>query len=136
VETPFNTRLRSSERLFGVTLTIPDPFIAELVARQGFDFLLIDSEHSPISPAQIQTQLIALAGGTAAGLVRVASVDPTAIMQALDLGADGVVVPHVESADDARRAVGATRYPPEGERGVGPASPTCAVPTRSAISAS
>ena len=105
---------------FGVTLTIADPFIAEVMAAQAFDFLMIDMEHSPMSAYQLQTQLIALRTSRAAVLVRVPDQEETAIMQALDLGAQGVVVPHVESAGECARAVRAAMYPPRGTRGVGP----------------
>jgi 4-hydroxy-2-oxoheptanedioate aldolase len=113
---------RSTERkiAYGMTLTIADPFVAEVIASQPLDFLMIDSEHSPVSPFQVQTQLIALRTSSAELLVRVPHLDPVAIMQVLDMGADGVVVPQVESADDARAVVRAAFYPPEGDRGVGP----------------
>jgi 2-keto-3-deoxy-L-rhamnonate aldolase RhmA len=105
---------------FGVTLTIADPFVAEVMAAQAFDFLLIDMEHSPISAYQLQTQLIALRTSQAAALVRVPDQDETAIMQALDLGAQGVVIPHVEGGAECTGAVRAAMYPPRGNRGVGP----------------
>lgn len=105
---------------FGVTLTIADPFVAEVMAAQAFDFLMIDLEHSPMSAYQLQTQLIALHPSRAAVLVRVPEHDENALMQALDLGAEGVVVPHVETGDECVAAVRAARYPPRGTRGVGP----------------
>lgn len=105
---------------FGVTLTIADPFVAEVMAAQAFDFLMIDTEHSPMSAYQLQTQLIALRTSRAAILVRVPEHDETTLMQALDLGADGVVIPHVESGGECASAVRAALYPPRGTRGVGP----------------
>jgi 2-keto-3-deoxy-L-rhamnonate aldolase RhmA len=105
---------------FGVTLTIADPFVAEVMAAQAFDFLMIDMEHSPMSAYQLQTQLIALRTSRAAVLVRVPHQEETAIMQALDLGAQGVVVPHVETGGECAGAVRAALYPPRGTRGVGP----------------
>lgn len=113
-------RIRAGSAAFGVTLTIHDPFVAEVMAAQQFDFLMIDSEHSPISADQLQIQLIALRSASATVLVRVAHLEPAAIMQLLDLGADGVVVPHVESALDVAAAVDAAFYPPMGARGIGP----------------
>jgi 2-keto-3-deoxy-L-rhamnonate aldolase RhmA len=105
---------------FGVTLTIADPFVAEVMAAQAFDFLMIDTEHSPMSAYQLQTQLIALRTSRAAILVRVPEHDENALMQALDLGAEGVVVPHVETGAECAAAVRAALYPPRGARGVGP----------------
>ena len=105
---------------FGVTLTIADPFVAEVIAAQSFDFLMVDTEHSPISTYQLQTQLIALRSSAASILVRVPHNEATAIMTVLDLGADGVVVPQVQTGDECARAVSAARYPPRGTRGVGP----------------
>jgi len=112
--------LGCGEAAFGVTLTIADPFVAEVMAAQAFDFLMIDTEHSPMSSYQLQTQLIALRTSRAAILVRVQEHDENALMQALDLGAEGVVVPHVENAAECVGAVRAAMYPPRGTRGVGP----------------
>ena len=113
-------QLAAGEAAFGVTLTIADPFVAEVMAAQAFDFLMIDMEHSPISGYQLQTQLIALRTSGAALLVRVPHQEETAIMQALDLGAQGVVVPHVDTGSECAGAVRAALYPPRGSRGVGP----------------
>jgi 2-keto-3-deoxy-L-rhamnonate aldolase RhmA len=112
--------LGRGEAAFGVTLTIADPFIAEVMAAQAFDFLMIDTEHSPMSSYQLQNQLIALRTSQAAILVRVPEHDENAVMQALDLGAGGVVIPHVETGDECAAAVRAALYPPRGTRGVGP----------------
>jgi 2-keto-3-deoxy-L-rhamnonate aldolase RhmA len=90
------------------------------MAAQAFDFLMIDTEHSPMSSYQLQNQLIALRGSQAAILVRVPEHDENAVMQALDLGAGGVVIPHVETGDECAVAVRAALYPPRGTRGVGP----------------
>jgi 4-hydroxy-2-oxoheptanedioate aldolase len=113
-------RLAGGKAAFGATLTIADPFTAEVMAAQALDFLMVDMEHSPISAYQLQTQLIALRSATAAILVRVPHHDETEIMQALDIGAEGVVVPHVETAAECAAAVSAALYPPQGTRGVGP----------------
>jgi 2-keto-3-deoxy-L-rhamnonate aldolase RhmA len=112
--------LARGEVAFGVSLTIADPFVAEVMAAQAFDFLMIDTEHSPMSSYQLQTQLIALRTSRAAVLVRVPERDENAAMQALDLGAEGVVIPHVETGGECAAAVRAALYPPRGTRGVGP----------------
>jgi 2-keto-3-deoxy-L-rhamnonate aldolase RhmA len=114
------TRLANDKPAFGITLTIADPFIAEVIAGQALDFLMVDTEHAPVSAYQLQTQLIALRTSAATLLVRVAENNAAAIGHVLDLGAHGVVVPQVETADDCRRAVSAALYPPRGSRGFGP----------------
>jgi len=104
----------------GLSLTIPDPFVAEVVGGAGFDFVLIDAEHSPIAIDQLQVMLIALRSSESTVLVRPAANDPAQIKQILDLGAEGLVVPEVDDAASAAAAVAAARYPPLGRRGFGP----------------
>ena len=104
----------------GVSLTIPDPFVTEVVGGAGLDFVLIDAEHSPIAIDQLQVMLIALRSSASTVLVRPAANDPAQIKQILDLGAEGLVVPEVEDAAAAAAAVAAARYPPLGRRGFGP----------------
>ena len=114
-------RIMSSGGLaLGVSLTIADPFVAEVVGAAGLDFVLIDAEHSPIAIDQLQTMLIALRSSESTVLVRPAANDPTQIKQILDLGAEGLVVPEVEDAASCAAAVAAARYPPLGRRGFGP----------------
>jgi 2-keto-3-deoxy-L-rhamnonate aldolase RhmA len=120
VKAPLGDRLDMGSAAFGVTLTIPDPFVAEVFSAQPLDFLMLDTEHSPMSLYQLQTQLIALRTAQAAVLVRVAHHEPTSVMQVLDLGADGVVIPQVDTAEACQRAVRSALYPPAGDRGVGP----------------
>ena len=123
----FVERLRSRSRLIGTLVTLPAPEIAEALARCGYDWLWIDLEHSALSLRDCQ-QILAATQPRAAGLVRVPSLDPTWIKQVLDLGPMGVLVPHVDTADDALAAVRACRFPqlkgspdfePAGLRGVG-----------------
>src|ERR1700752_230030 len=104
----------------GVSITIADPFVAEVIGDAGFDFVLIDTEHSPITVDQLQMQLIALRASASTVLVRPAANDATLIKQILDRGAEGVVVPEVDHASSCAAAVAAARYPPLGRRGFGP----------------
>src|SRR3984957_4862116 len=104
----------------GVSLTVADPFVAEVVGNAGFDFVLIDTEHSPIAIDQLQMMLIALRSSESTVFVRPAANDPTLIKQILDLGAEGLLVPGVVDAAAAAAAVAAGRYPPLGTRGFGP----------------
>jgi len=104
----------------GVSVTVPDPFVTEVVGAAGFDFVLIDAEHSPIAIDQLQMMLIALRSSESTVLVRPAANDPALIKQILDLGAEGLVVPEVDDAASCAAAVAAARYPPLGRRGFGP----------------
>jgi len=104
----------------GVSLTIADPFVAEVVGGAGFDFVLIDAEHSPIGIDQLQMMLIALRSSESTVLVRPAANDAARVKQILDLGAEGVVVPEVDDAASCAAAVAAARYPLRGVRGFGP----------------
>src|SRR5258706_532403 len=113
-------RMASGQPALGISLTIPDAFVAEMVGAAGFDFVLVDTEHSPITVDQLQTMLVALRASSSTTFVRPVANDPGLIKQILDLGAEGVVVPEVHDAASAAAAVAATRYPPSGRRGVGP----------------
>jgi 2-keto-3-deoxy-L-rhamnonate aldolase RhmA len=104
----------------GVSVTVPDPFVTEVVGGAGFDFVLIDAEHSPIGIDQLQMMLIALRSSESTVLVRPAANDPALAKQILDLGAEGLVVPEVDDAASCAAAVAAARYPPLGRRGFGP----------------
>jgi 2-keto-3-deoxy-L-rhamnonate aldolase RhmA len=104
----------------GVSITIADPFVAEVIGGAGFDFVLIDTEHSPVTLDQLQVLLIALRTSASTVFVRPAANDATLIKQILDLGAEGLVVPEVDDAASCANAVAAARYPPLGRRGFGP----------------
>jgi 2-keto-3-deoxy-L-rhamnonate aldolase RhmA len=116
------TKQRMAQGLpaLGVSLTIPDSFVAEMVGAAAFDFVLIDTEHAPIGVGDLQNMLIALRGSASTSFVRPVANDAALIKQILDLGAEGVIVPEVRSAADCAAAVAATRYPPAGVRGFGP----------------
>ena len=91
---------------------------AEVVADSGFDWILLDGEHSPNDVPSMMSQLQALNGGTASPIVRPAWNDAVMIKRILDIGAQSILVPYVQNADEAQRAVAAVRYPPAGIRGV------------------
>jgi 2-keto-3-deoxy-L-rhamnonate aldolase RhmA len=113
-------RLRAGEITVGAWLTFSNPNVAEIMAGTGFDWVLIDTEHGPFGLEGLQITLMAFNGTPTVPIVRVAWNDPVRIKQVLDLGADGVLVPMVNSAAEARLAVAACRYPPAGNRGFGP----------------
>lgn len=112
-------RLKANTLTIGSWITIGNTSIAEILARAGFDWLVVDLEHTTISIEQAGEliRVIDLCG--VAPLVRLTSNHPDQIKRVMDAGAHGIVVPMVNSADDAARAVAATRYAPRGIRGVG-----------------
>lgn len=116
--TPFRTRLRNKEQLIGTMISLPGPEIAELMSLLGFDWLFLDAEHGPFD-MQVCQQMLQAVGGRADCLIRVPVGSHTAIKKALDIGATGVIVPQVNSAEAAKSVVAACKYPPEGTRGVG-----------------
>jgi 4-hydroxy-2-oxoheptanedioate aldolase len=114
------SRLRSREQLVGYWIASDNPVMTERLARTGYDYLCLDLQHGLIDYAGCIRGLTAIDTGPAAGLVRVPANDPAWIGRALDAGARGVVVPLINSAAEARRAVSACRYPPSGTRSYGP----------------
>ncbi|MBV8910361.1 MAG: 2-keto-3-deoxy-L-rhamnonate aldolase [Gammaproteobacteria bacterium] len=100
---------------------LPDAYVTEIIASTGFDWLAIDGEHAPNDPRSVVPQLQAIAPYPVSAVVRTGSDDATLIKQYLDIGAQTLLVPMVESAAQAARVVAATRYPPAGIRGVGSA---------------
>jgi 2-keto-3-deoxy-L-rhamnonate aldolase RhmA len=114
------TRLRQGETTFGAWLTVANTTIAEIMAGAGFDWVFIDTEHGGFSNEGLQTCLVAFNGSPTVPMVRVAWNDHVLIKQALDMGAEGILIPMVSSVAEARAAVSACKYPPEGTRGFGP----------------
>ncbi len=109
--------LRDPRFHLGTWLSIGSPVIAELAGLCGFDWLLIDLEHGCSGEASLFQTLQALRGTASAVIVRVGAPHPDLIQRVLDWGADGIMVPHVDTADIARSVVRATRFPPQGSRG-------------------
>jgi 2-dehydro-3-deoxyglucarate aldolase/4-hydroxy-2-oxoheptanedioate aldolase len=121
--TKFRDKLRRGQVCLGTSITFSDPTVTEALCNV-LDFVWIDMEHCPLSLEAVQGHVMATKGADTAALVRVAWNDPVLIKPVLDLGAAGVIVPFIRTADDARRAVEACRYPPEGIRGYGPRRPS------------
>ncbi len=112
-------KLKHKELSIGSWITIGHPAIAEIMAKAGFDWLTVDMEHSAITLYQVQqlVQIIELSGITP--LVRVGENNPNLIKRVMDTGSHGVIVPMVNTKEDAINAVNAAKYPPLGTRGVG-----------------
>ena len=103
----------------GVWVSFAHPTVAEIAAHAGFDWVLIDAEHGPNDIPVILTQLQAMAGAPASPVVRIPVGDARIIKQVLDLGVQTVLVPMVDTAEEAAHLARAMRYPPEGVRGAG-----------------
>jgi len=111
--------LRENSFTLGSWINLAHPSIAEIMAQAGFEWLTIDMEHSTITLAEAQNLIQVIGHSGAVPLVRVEENNPTFIKRIMDAGAHGVIVPMVNSAEEARRAVSAVKYPPTGHRGVG-----------------
>jgi 4-hydroxy-2-oxoheptanedioate aldolase len=111
---------RQGRAAIGVWNAIADTLVAEAIASLGPDYVCVDMQHGSASEGQLVPLLQAVAVGGATPIVRVPEANPATIMKALDCGAMGVVVPLVESAEQARSAVEACRFPPAGRRSFGP----------------
>jgi 4-hydroxy-2-oxoheptanedioate aldolase len=114
----FKQRLRAGETLIGLWAQSGHAAVTEVVADAGFDWLLIDGEHAPLEVPTIIDQLRVIEPTSTPAIVRPAWNDPVILKRVLDTGAQTLLVPYVQSAEEARRAVASARYPPEGTRGV------------------
>lgn len=115
----FRDKIRRGEASLGTVITFVDSTVTEALCSL-LDFVWSDMEHNALSLEAVQAHIMATKGSDTTSLVRVAWNDPVLVKPVLDIGADGVIVPLVRTADDVRRAVAACRYPPEGIRGFGP----------------
>jgi 4-hydroxy-2-oxoheptanedioate aldolase len=105
-------------QMLGIFSTLASPLLAELFAEVGFDWILIDTEHSPNEAGEVVAQLQAMAATRTEAIVRPAWSDMIMVKRILDLGAQTLLFPYVQNAEEAARAVSYTRYPPRGVRGV------------------
>jgi len=112
--------LASKQPAVGTWIAITDVYSVEMIAGLGFDWLLIDMEHIPISKENLRAILMAIKGSVSVPIVRVASATVENVQSALDLGAQGIMAPMINSVADAEHAVRCCRYPPQGRRGFGP----------------
>lgn len=119
--TEFKAALARGERQIGCWLGLADPYTAELMGTAGFDWLLIDGEHAPNDLRSIMAQLQVLEASPSHSVVRLPVGETWMIKQVLDIGAQNLLVPMVESAEQAAQLVKAVQYPPKGVRGVGAA---------------
>ncbi|HEY6103258.1 MAG TPA: aldolase/citrate lyase family protein [bacterium] len=118
IENAVKRKLAQGLPVVGHWISLPSPSVVEIMAGFGMDWLLIDTEHGPASGERVEDLIRAMQGTSVTPFMRVARNDPALIKQALDRGAFGVLVPLVNTVDDARAAVAGAKYPPDGIRGV------------------
>jgi 4-hydroxy-2-oxoheptanedioate aldolase len=115
----FKKQLRAGQPKLGLFLNAHSPTVAEQLAFSGYDWLLVDTQHGPMGYEKLSAMLSGISNGGAKSMVRVGGYsDRPGIQQALDLGADGVLIPYINTAEEARQAVSCTKYPTAGTRSV------------------
>jgi 4-hydroxy-2-oxoheptanedioate aldolase len=115
----FKQELRSGVPKMGLFVNSHSPTVAEQLAYSGYDWLLVDSQHGPMGYEKLSAMLSGISNGGAKSMVRVTGYsDRAGIQQSLDMGADGILVPYINTAEEARQAVSCTRYPTAGTRSV------------------
>jgi 4-hydroxy-2-oxoheptanedioate aldolase len=115
----FKKQLQEGVPKIGLFLNAHSPTVAEQLAHSGYDWLLVDTQHGPMGYEKLSAMLCGIANGGAKSLVRVGGYsDRPGIQQSLDMGADGVLVPYINTAEEARAAVSCTKYPTAGTRSV------------------
>jgi 4-hydroxy-2-oxoheptanedioate aldolase len=115
----FKKQLHGGIPKMGLFLNSHSPTVAEQLAYSGYDWLLVDTQHGPMHSEKLSAMLSGIANGGAKSLVRVGAYnDRPGIQQALDLGADGVLIPYINTAEEARQAISCTKYPTVGTRSV------------------
>lgn len=115
---PLKNRLRQGESVYGLLNSVPGPWLAEMIGRAGYDFVILDMEHLLVSEETLRHSLQAVLGTGCTPLVRVPEADAKLIGRLLDAGARGIVLPQVDSATTVARAIAACRFPPLGCRGI------------------
>lgn len=115
----FKKQLRAGTPKLGLFLNSHSPTVAEQLAHSGYDWLLVDTQHGPMDHEKLSYTLGGISGGGAKSMVRVGGYDDRpGIQQALDLGADGVLIPYINTAEEARQAISCAKYPTVGTRSV------------------
>lgn len=121
MDLPVNTlkrNLKAGKVQIGCWLSLGNLLAAEICAAAGFDWVLIDTEHAPNDLTEVHQQLLAVSAYAASPIVRVPWNDTVVIKRMLDVGVQSLLIPYVQTEEEARRAVAAVRYPPDGVRGV------------------
>ncbi|OPL10628.1 MAG: 2,4-dihydroxyhept-2-ene-1,7-dioic acid aldolase [delta proteobacterium ML8_D] len=116
---PLKRALRNHEQTYGTWLSIAHPLIPEILAAAGFDWMVVDMEHSSIGLSDLLPMVISIEACGSIPLVRVGENNANLIKRVMDVGAYGVILPNVKSREEALSGVNAVKYPPEGSRGIG-----------------
>jgi 4-hydroxy-2-oxoheptanedioate aldolase len=115
----FKIELRAGKPKLGLFLNSHSPTVAEQLAHSGYDWLLVDTQHGPMGYERLSAMLAGISNGGAKSLVRVGGYDDRpGIQQSLDMGADGVLIPYINTAEEARQAISCAKYPTAGTRSV------------------
>ncbi len=114
----FRENVLAGDKLIGTFLNTGSPALAEIAGCSGLDWCLIDMEHGSGSWESLASQMMALGNSSIAPIVRLPAIDPVYFKKALDLGAWGLMIPNVNTVEEAQRAVAHSRFPPHGDRGV------------------
>ncbi|MGX1759220.1 HpcH/HpaI aldolase family protein [Streptomyces lydicus] len=109
-------RLAAGEEAYGLFSTLPEPTMVEMIGCAGYDFVILDTEHTLVDPQRLENLIRAAETNGLTPFVRVPEADPGAVLRALDAGAMGIVVPHVRERADIDATIRAARYAPEGMR--------------------
>lgn len=115
----FKQQIQPGKRSFGIWNGLPGPYTAEICAGAGFDWVCIDGEHAPFDLNDLLQNLQSVELHAATPIIRIPSADPTIIKQLTDMGAQNILIPMIESVQQAETVAKAMRYPPHGSRGVG-----------------
>src|SRR5688572_25475622 len=118
-------QLAADQPVLGLWVTLEAPSVTEMAVALGYDWVVIDAEHGHLDWKEISEHLRATVRSETVALVRIAELNGGLIKRALDIGADGIVIPWIETAEQLRQAVEWARYPPEGRRGIGGERATC-----------
>src|SRR5262249_24610164 len=118
-------KLTANEPVYGMWVTLESASVTEMAVALGLDWVVIDAEHGPLDWNDIVQHLRGRVRSDTVALVRVAELSAGLIKRALDIGADGVVVPWIETTEQLRQAVKFANYPPDGVRGIGAERATC-----------
>lgn len=117
-ENPFTRAIARGEKQIGIWASLVSPYAAEVLAPAGYDWALLDMEHAPNDYANVLGQMQAFSASNTTAIVRPEWNDTVVVKKLLDLGAHGLLFPMIQSVEEAKKAVAATRYPPRGNRGV------------------
>lgn len=117
-------KLKNGDFVIGTWCILPNPQVVNVLAKSGLDFVLIDMEHGPCNFETAQNMVEAAESANCEAIIRVSDNDELNILRALDIGASGVIVPHIESVIDREKAISYIKYPPIGIRGFSPYTKT------------